>query len=233
MKRLTCAFALLLSLIYSNVEAQVQLNLGEQQFIFNSFSGTGAGTQYAVPGSGTVITWIVSYASAPASVTVNLECSNDNTTYVTCDSSTNVNGDARTLISAARFVRASVAAKSGGGNTTLTVIVKVANGFSPFPNQSTPPTCITNCGTNPTVTGSDRSMRVTMGATGTPATGFVIQFNGSIPFINVPACSVFPALAGMTVGKTAVTVVVTTSTITVETNGTNPSNNDRYTILCW
>lgn len=96
--------------------------------------------------------------------------------------------------------------------------------------QTTAPTCSTNCGTSPSVTGTDTFMTVTMGASGSPASGWVVTFNGT--WGAAPACVVMPALAGMVVGKTAIVVATTTTTITVTTNGTAPATSDKYHIHC-
>lgn len=96
--------------------------------------------------------------------------------------------------------------------------------------QTTVPTCTTNCGTSPSIVGTDTAMRVTMGATGVPASAWVVQFNGTWPA--APVCHVTAALASMVVGKQAIAVVVTTTTITVTTNGTAPANADQYQIIC-
>lgn len=92
------------------------------------------------------------------------------------------------------------------------------------------PTCATNCGTSPTVNGQDTSFQVVMGATGTPASGFVITFNSA--WSSAPSCTINMGKAGMVVGKMPLTVVTTTSNITVVTNGTNPANGDIYQGHC-
>lgn len=96
--------------------------------------------------------------------------------------------------------------------------------------QDTKPTCATNCGTSPSFTGSDTGFTLTMGATGTPASGFVVTFNVAFPA--APACTVQMAKAGMVVGKLALTAVTTTTTVTVVTNGTDPANGDMYHFIC-
>ena len=96
--------------------------------------------------------------------------------------------------------------------------------------QTTAPTCSTNCGTSPSVLGTDTAMTVTMGATGSPASGFVITFNGT--WAAAPACTGVPALAGMAVGKLPIVIATTTTTITVTTNGTAPSTSDKYNFVC-
>jgi hypothetical protein len=92
------------------------------------------------------------------------------------------------------------------------------------------PTCSANCGTSPTVVGSDTAMLVTMGASGVPASAWVVTFSAA--WRSAPACSVTSALASMVVGKQAIAVVTTTTTLTVTTNGTAPATSDAYMILC-
>lgn len=97
-------------------------------------------------------------------------------------------------------------------------------------SQATVPTCTTNCGTSPSVAGSDTGGIVTMGATGVPASGWVVTFNGTWP--NAPACIVQSALSTMVVGKMPIAVVTTTTTMTVTTNGTAPATSDKYFYHC-
>lgn len=96
--------------------------------------------------------------------------------------------------------------------------------------QTTAPTCSANCGTSPSVAGTDTAGIVTMGATGVPASGWVVTFNGTWPA--APSCTVTMALAGMAVGKLPLTVVASTTTMTVVTNGTAPSTSDKYAYTC-
>lgn len=97
--------------------------------------------------------------------------------------------------------------------------------------QGTAPTCSTNCGTSPSVVGTDTAGIVTMGASGVPASGWVVTFNGT--WAAAPSCSVVSALAGMVVGKMPIVVATTTTTITVTTNGTAPSTSDKYAFQCF
>lgn len=92
------------------------------------------------------------------------------------------------------------------------------------------PSCTSNCGTTPSVVGTDVAMTVTMGATGSPASGWVVTFQGTWP--SNPMCHVTMAKAGMVIGKLPLTVVTTTTTITVVTNGTAPANGDVYNVSC-
>jgi len=92
------------------------------------------------------------------------------------------------------------------------------------------PTCSSNCGTSPSIAGSDSAMVVTMGS-GSPASGWVVTFNGT--WAAVPSCTVTPAKTGMAVGKIAIAVVATTTAVTVTTNGTAPSAADVYAVQCF
>lgn len=97
-------------------------------------------------------------------------------------------------------------------------------------SQSTPPTCTSSCGTGSSITGSDTFMTLTMGSSGSPASGFVITFSGAWPA--APSCVGAMATAGMVVGKLPLTIVTTATTMTVVTNGTNPSTNNKYHFHC-
>lgn len=97
--------------------------------------------------------------------------------------------------------------------------------------QTTPPTCSSNCGTTvPAVLGTDTDMVVTMGSGGAPASAFVVTFNGT--WAAAPSCVGAMALATMVVGKLPMAIVTTTTTLTVTTNGTAPSTNDKYMFHC-
>lgn len=97
--------------------------------------------------------------------------------------------------------------------------------------QTTVPTCSGSCGTSPSVVGSDTVMIVTMGSSGVPASPFTVTFNGT--WAAAPACSVTSALTTMVVGKMAIAVQPSTTTITVTTNGTAPGVSDKYSIICF
>lgn len=92
------------------------------------------------------------------------------------------------------------------------------------------PSCTSNCGTSPTVTGVGSSFTLTMGATGVPASGFVITF--ATAWAAAPQCTGTMAKAGMVVGKLPLTLVTTTTTLTVVTNGTAPATTDIYHFHC-
>lgn len=97
--------------------------------------------------------------------------------------------------------------------------------------QATAPTCTSNCGTSPSVVGTDTAGTVTMGATGAPASGWVVTFNGTWPA--APSCIVQSALSTMVAGKMPIAVATTATTMTVTTNGTAPANSDKYAYHCF
>lgn len=99
--------------------------------------------------------------------------------------------------------------------------------------QAVAPTCTSanNCGTgNGTfATGSsDTAGTVTLGTT--PASGFIITFNGT--WVAAPVCTVWMAKAGMAAGKQPLTTVTSTTQVTVVTNGTAPATGDIYSYRC-
>lgn len=107
-------------------------------------------------------------------------------------------------------------------------VVKIKGQARTF--QTTAPTFTTNCGTSPSITGTDSAMIVTMGATGVPASAWVVTFNGT--WGAVPSCVAQMALSSMANTKLPIALVVTTTTITVTTNGAAPATSDKYAILC-
>lgn len=92
------------------------------------------------------------------------------------------------------------------------------------------PTCATNCGTSPTLSGVDSSFTLTMGASGVPASGFIVTFNST--WAAAPQCTGSMGKTGMAVGKLPLTIVTDTSTMTVVTNGTAPATTDVYHFRC-
>lgn len=88
------------------------------------------------------------------------------------------------------------------------------------------PTCTDKCGTNPSVIGTNTSMRVTMGSTGTPRSPFLVLFNGT--WNAAPSC-----IAQLQTATTT-TVSVTNSTTTgVQVNTViGPSQGGVFSIHC-
>lgn len=136
-------------------------------------------------------------------------------------------GDSFRLVSGSLQFGASVSVS----NSTGAVTYANSSGLIALGStQSTDPTCTSNCGTSPTVVGTDSEFTVTMGSSGSPASGFVITFNGTWP--SNPQCVGAMAKAGMAVGKLPLTLVTSTTTLTVVTNGTAPATTDIYNFIC-
>lgn len=93
--------------------------------------------------------------------------------------------------------------------------------------QTTPPTCTTNCGTGGTVIGTDTAGKVTIGATGTPASGVLITFNGT--WAAAPSCTAVATKAGMTA---FVNIAAATTTTLTLTTAAAPANSDTYSYHC-
>lgn len=119
---------------------------------------------------------------------------------------------------------------NGAGNNGVIVLGNTAGTSSVTAQTTGTPTCSSNCGTSPSVVGSDSAGMVTMGASGVPASGWVVTFNGT--WSAAPHCNVTPALATMVVGKLPIAVVTSTTTMTVTTNGTAPATSDKYQYQC-
>jgi hypothetical protein len=126
MKKILLGLLLILSLS-SNIQAQSTLSFGfaQDSFTASSSGATTAGTAYALPGNpAAVVTWQTIYSSTPTAITVLLQGSMDNSTYNTIDTSTSTAGEIRTVITAIKFIRAQITAKTGTFNTTVTLIAK-------------------------------------------------------------------------------------------------------------
>lgn len=103
----------------------ILLNLGTPLKLFDAASSaTGVSTTYALPAKIAQLTWVTSFVSSPASITVTIETSLDNTIWTTADTSTAVAGEERTIQVTEAFVRANITAISGGSGITVNVIAK-------------------------------------------------------------------------------------------------------------
>lgn len=91
--------------------------------------------------------------------------------------------------------------------------------------QTTPPTCTTNCGTSPSVAGTDTAMIVTLGTT--PASAFLITFNGT--WAAAPSCVGAANTAGTTKAVTSITTTTTTATVAT---AAAPATGDKYNLIC-
>lgn len=132
-------FAIALLLASAPTLARAQASMGQNEvhtsLSANATAAPQTGAYFSTPNALNTITWNVSYASAPASVTVLFETSNDNSVWVTADTSTATTGESRTIFTAARFVRTTESARSGGGAITTTLVGKA----SPVMNTSLSP----------------------------------------------------------------------------------------------
>lgn len=109
------------------MSAQYTASFGSPVNSLDALAGTTAtnGTEYALPGNkACAITWQVIFSSAPSAVNVVLQLSNDGVTFVTADTSTLTTGEIRTVNTSAKFVRARLVSKTGGGTTTVSLVTQ-------------------------------------------------------------------------------------------------------------
>jgi len=93
----------------------------------------GAGSEFAlyIPNQGVpYITWQTSFSAAPGSVTILLQASLDGSNWFTIDTSTNVNGEIRTVTGSFRFIRINNSAVTVGAGIDLTASFVQSNGVS-------------------------------------------------------------------------------------------------------
>ena len=86
-------------------------------------SAFGAGSEFALslPQNGSpVVTWQTIFSAAPSTVTVDLEASQDGTTWSIIDTSTSTAGEIRTISGSYKFLRLNNSAVTGGAGKTLT-----------------------------------------------------------------------------------------------------------------
>lgn len=101
------------------------LLIGSSKKLFDAIaSGTGNSTAYSLPASATQVTAQTIFGTAPASITVQIQTSLDNSNWTTVASSTNVNGETLTFNTSALYIRARINAISGGDAITVIVVPK-------------------------------------------------------------------------------------------------------------
>jgi hypothetical protein len=109
--------------------------------------------------------------------------------------------------------------------------VMIGQGLKVIPiwatQQATAPTCTTNCGTSPSVSGNDHAGIVTMGSTGSPSSPFTVTFNGT--YSAAPACI---AMRRSGTAANVVQVVSTTGTTMVVTVATGIATSDTFNYVC-
>lgn len=81
------------------------------------------GTIFCLPVIATQLTWQTIFTGTPSAVSINLEASNDGVNFSILDTSTNLSGESRTLITSFNFIRASVASITPGTVTNITIII--------------------------------------------------------------------------------------------------------------
>lgn len=131
MRRVSLALAAILLSISGSGQAQTSMSFSTPQTSLSANAG-GAGTVgtafTAPPGNdAALVTWTTSYSAPPASVTMLLQASLDNSTWFTLDSSTAVAGELRNIATAARFFRCNISAVSGAVNKTCSFVLKRSN----------------------------------------------------------------------------------------------------------
>lgn len=173
---------------------------------FNEFKTSG-GTQMRVTHTASAVNYVQATGSATGNPVAISAQGSDATVHVRLQPKSTSPNQGALIVS-----------NSGTGSTSIRTA------------QTTAPTCSTNCGTSPSVSGTDSAGIVTMGSSGSPASGWVVTFNGT--WSAAPACIVQSALATMVVGKMPIAVVTTTTTLTVTTNGTAPATSDKYQYIC-
>lgn len=108
------------SMSFSISQTSLSANAGGAGTIGTAFT--------APPGSdAALVTWTTSYSAPPASVTMLLQASLDNSTWFTLDSSTAVGGELRNIATSARFFRCNISAVSGAVNKTCSFVLKRSN----------------------------------------------------------------------------------------------------------
>lgn len=129
-KRIGLALAVV-ALAITGVQAQTSLSFGISRTSLSAVSGGAGtiGTAFTAPpgGDAALVTWVTSYSAPPASVTMLLQASLDNSTWFTLDSSTAVGGELRSIISSASFFRCNISAVSGAVNKTCSLVLRRTN----------------------------------------------------------------------------------------------------------
>jgi hypothetical protein len=112
---------------YQSIKAQITpaLQPGVPVNLFGAATvTTGNSTAYALLPLASQCTWQSSFGSAPASITLQLQTSNNNSVYSTIDTSTSTAGEVRTINTSATQVRARINASSGGTAITVSIVCK-------------------------------------------------------------------------------------------------------------
>ncbi len=108
---------------------QFKIISGDAAYSFDLFSSLifTDGIEFTLPGRLVEITWQTIFQSVPAVVSIALQLSVDGFTWYSADTTTNVSGEVRTLITAAGFVRAAMLDMSEGIITSVAIVVKAVD----------------------------------------------------------------------------------------------------------
>lgn len=120
LKRFVLLFSFLLIPAISSAQ-YTTLSCGSPQYGWNAASPTNgtSSTGYALQPNLLFVTWQLGYSSAPSSVTMTLEGSNDNSLWSALGTSTSTSGQIQNTATAVRFIRVTQTARSGGSGVTL------------------------------------------------------------------------------------------------------------------
>lgn len=92
--------------------------------IYNGAAAVGSGSVFALPPHALLISWQLVYGTPPASITANLQVSNDGVNFQTIDNTTAiVNGVVRITAVTAKFIRINISAVTGGDTIIVTIAV--------------------------------------------------------------------------------------------------------------
>lgn len=120
------------------VSAQTILSPGQTVALFSAHaSSTGNSSTFAFPAGNVSCTWQSSFGSAPASVTLQILTSLDNSSFSVIDTSTVTTGESRNFNSNAKQLRARIDAISGGSAVTVNIVCRTTSttsGGSGTPN---------------------------------------------------------------------------------------------------
>lgn len=105
------------------------LMLGVKATILSARTGTGASNTFGLPTRAAILAWQTSFDIAPAAVNITVRVSLDGIVWTVIDTSTDVNGEIRTIATptAAIFVDVNVVTNTGDREVTVVMIAKVAN----------------------------------------------------------------------------------------------------------
>jgi len=114
---------------YNERVAPISLYPGDVGFAFNAESPAApqSSVQFALPAfrgdASWWVTWQTSFSHVPEAVNVGLQAADQDRegNYATIDTSTNVNGERRSLQTTARFLRIRIVSQRGPGEITVTI----------------------------------------------------------------------------------------------------------------